>query len=167
MGPRATCALGTGTRCIDRDIADRCDSCPYGGGSHYQAEAREARDRRTNYQRGADFERKVRDHLMFDLDATYVVRSAGSRGIADLVAFFQGIDSEYDNGPAVFPQVWLVQVKRDGKITPEDLELLRSLAAETGCDAWLAMPEANGRRVDVKMVEVTDGVDTFTAVERE
>lgn len=124
-------------------------------------------ERRTNYQRGADFERKVRDHLMFDLDACYVVRSAGSRGIADLVAFFPSTEAiEYDSAPIYVPQVWLVQVKRDGKITPEDLELLRSLAAETGCDAWLAMPEANGRRVDVKMVEVTDGVDTFTAVER-
>jgi Holliday junction resolvase len=92
------------------------------------------RERRTQYARGADFERKVRDHLMHDLDACYVVRSAGSRGIVDLVAFF--------TAPTVhsrpWPVVWLVQCKRGGVLSKDEHELLMSLAAETGGRPMLA-----------------------------
>lgn len=99
------------------------------------------RDRRTQYARGADFERKVRDELMHDHEAAYVVRSAGSRGIVDLVAFFQASDFEDDREQTwAVPSVWLIQCKRDGKLTAEDHELLMSLAAETGCTPILAFP---------------------------
>lgn len=119
-------------------------------------------ERRTNYQAGADFERKVRDHLMHDLDACYVVRSAGSRGIVDLVAFFMGEDvhaGERDMADEghfiVSPVIRLVQVKRTGKITDEDREILCSLAAETGCSPWLAWPVKVGRAVHVEMEELS------------
>lgn len=105
------------------------------------------RDRRTQYQRGADFERKVRDELMHDMDAAYVVRSAGSRGIVDLVAFFPLL--------RLVPEVWLVQCKRDGKLSAEDRELLLSLAAETGCRAVLAKIPTDGG-VEFEVLE--DGV---------
>jgi Holliday junction resolvase len=122
------------------------------------------RDRRTNYQAGADFERKVRDHLMHDLDACYVVRSAGSRGIVDLVAFFMGEDYTVDEATnpwsgevkIVSPVVRLVQVKRTGKITDEDREILCSLAAETGATPWLAWPVKVGRAVHVEMEQLSD-----------
>lgn len=122
------------------------------------------RFRRTNYQAGADFERKVRDHLMHDLDACYVVRSAGSRGIVDLVAFFMGEDVAIHDGRdtldsdsefIVSPVVRLVQVKRTGKITDEDREMLCSLAAETGATPWLAWPVTVGRAVHVEMEELS------------
>lgn len=103
------------------------------------------RDRRTQYARGADFERKVRDELMHDYEAVYVTRSAGSRGIVDLVAFFQATDlqievEENEYEMVASPEVWLVQCKRDGRINDEDRELLLSLAAETGCTPVLAFP---------------------------
>lgn len=119
------------------------------------------RDRRTQYARGADFERKVRDHLMHDLDACYVVRSAGSRGIVDLVALFMGEDvhvgdRDDDEAIIVSPIIRLVQVKRNGKITDEDREILCSLAAETGCTPWLAWPVTVGGRVHVEMEQLSD-----------
>lgn len=116
-------------------------------------------ERRTNYAAGADFERKVRDHAMHDLDATYVVRSAGSRGIVDLVIFFAADDVECPcaGGFEVErPNVWLVQCKRDGKITAEDRELLLSLAAETGGTPYLAWPVKVGRAVHVEMEELSE-----------
>lgn len=113
---------------------------------------RDPRDRRTQYQRGADFERKVRDHLMHDLDACYVVRSAGSRGIIDLVAFFPADISGMGDYEVEVPNVRLVQCKRDGRLSDEDRELLTSLAAETGTSAWLAWSDPD---VGVKMEEVS------------
>jgi hypothetical protein len=116
---------------------------------------------RTQYQRGADFERKVRDHCMHELGATYVVRSAGSRGMVDLVVFFIGEDVNAVStiepisigsdtimsqlgSSFVSPVVWLVQCKRDGKLKAEDRELLTSLATETGCAPYLAFVGPNG-----------------------
>lgn len=105
------------------------------------------RDRRTNYSRGADFERRVRDVLMHEEDACTVIRSAGSRGIVDLVALFTGVDARdtYDDG-FVAPVVWIVQCKRDGKITDDDRELLAAVAGETGAIAKIAYPITVGRR---------------------
>ena len=109
---------------------------------------------RTRYARGADFERKVRDHCMHDLDATYVVRSAGSRGIVDLVVFFAGedvIEGELDTGAKfalTMPVVWLVQCKRDGRLSAEDRELLTSLAAETGATPYLAFIGPSGLELE-------------------
>jgi Holliday junction resolvase len=132
-------------------------------------EGSSVRDRRTNYQAGADFERKVRDQLMAD-GAVYVVRSAGSRGIADLVAFYEaedafrnartftsegGEEEHYLTTTLTSPVIRLVQVKRTGKITDEDRELLTSLAAETGCSPWLAWPVKVGRRTVVEMEELS------------
>lgn len=116
------------------------------------------RDRRTQYARGADLERKARDELIHDHGAAYVVRSAGSRGIVDLVAFFQASDFEDDREQTwAVPSVWLIQCKRDGKLTAEDHELLTSLAAETGCTPVLAFPvNLPNRKIGVEFKVLED-----------
>jgi len=131
---------------------------------------------RANYARGADFERKARDHFLHDKDATYVVRSAGSRGIVDLVVFFQAEDAvgSYQNESGytrdhviASPVVWLVQCKRDGKISDEDRELLCSLAAEVGAVPILAWPVKVGNRVYVESEQVSENVNaTATDIRR-
>jgi Holliday junction resolvase len=60
----------------------------------------------TRYTRGADFERKVKKHL--EAYAWSVTRSAGSHGLADLVAIAPG------------PVVAYVQCKRDARLSKQD-----------------------------------------------
>jgi hypothetical protein len=110
----------------------------------------------TNYERGRAFEYRVRDYLMNKLDACYVMRAAGSHTIADLCAFFIGTDA-YDaefKDAYVHPNVWLVQCKRDGRLSAEERELLHSLAKETGAVAMLAKAGPGGRGVIIEEVQV-------------
>jgi len=53
------------------------------------------------YARGRAFEYRVRDHLLRELGAVYVIRAAGSKTRADLAAFFHS-------------EVWLVQARVAG-----------------------------------------------------
>lgn len=122
------------------------------------------RERRTQYARGADFERQTRDALMNGHDATYVVRSAGSRGIVDLVAFFpaEQIASKDDVGTLTFiasPVVWLVQCKRDGRLSAEDRELLCSLADEVGARPVLAYRYDNRPGVSFEQVSMNPNAE--------
>lgn len=101
-------------------------------------------DRRTNYQRGADFERAVRDYYLHDMEALLVVRAAGSHGKADIVAFFEPMEGFCGTGGRVedilrpVPHVHLVQVKKDGKLPAEEREALLQVAAEVGAVPMLA-----------------------------
>lgn len=70
----------------------------------------------TNYQRGANLEYKVR--RQFEEAGYYVVRSAGSRGVADLVAVKQG-------------QVFWIQVKKSTS-TAKEKEKLEELVEKYG-----------------------------------
>ena len=63
----------------------------------------------TNYARGADFERKVRDHY-YQRGASLVVRAAGSHTPVDLVVL-------YPNG-----DIDLIQCKRDGKLPAAEIK---------------------------------------------
>lgn len=91
----------------------------------------------TQYQRGADFERKTRDTLLNVHRAVLVVRSAGSRGAVDLVAFFEPERAAWGRGDGT-PQVWLVQCKRDGKLSPADHDRLVQLGYDTCATPYLA-----------------------------
>ena len=93
----------------------------------------------TSYQRGYKFERRVREHL--EKQGYWVIRSAGSRGLADLAAFGQSIavnvgkDSEY-----VFPgEVMLIacRVSKE-RFSPAERQSLKNLARHLGHEAWLA-----------------------------
>jgi len=89
---------------------------------------------KNNYRRGAAFERKVRDHL-YEQGFTYVVRSAGSHGLADLVAMRR--------------DMWLlVQCKIDGNLPPTERELLVELADDVGARAVMA---ARGKRGKIEL----------------
>ena len=93
----------------------------------------------TNYARGANFERKTRDYCMSkDVGAVYVIRAAGSHTIADLVVLFR------DKPP------WLVQCKRDGRLSDEDTELLVSLANEAQATPILAYQGKRGFPVQLR-----------------
>ncbi len=76
----------------------------------------------TNYKRGYNFERRVR--LFLEDLGFYVIRSAGSHGVADLVAF------QRDSGrPPLF-----IQCKRHGQISKGEKQKLFD-TAET-VHAW-------------------------------
>lgn len=100
----------------------------------------------TNYERGRAFEYRTRDALMAG-GAVYVMRAAGSHTIADLAAFFEA-------GPGLHERtIWLVQCKRDGRLSAEDKEVLVSLCYEVGAKPYLAKAGPGGR--GVIMEEVT------------
>lgn len=109
----------------------------------------------TNYARGRAFEYKVRDHCMSkEVGATYVMRAAGSHTLADLAVFFMAGTHDHavgheERGVALtlVPRVWLVQCKRDGRLSAEERELLISLANEVGANAILASAGPRGTPV--------------------
>lgn len=70
----------------------------------------------TNYARGADFERKVRDHY-YKRGASLVVRAAGSHTPVDLVVLYS--DGEVD----------LIQCKRDGKLPAAEIKKAYDMSA--------------------------------------
>lgn len=77
----------------------------------------------TNYQRGAYRERLARKEL--EARGYTVVRSAGSKGAADLVAICKN-------------HVLLVQVKSEGEVRSDDLDRLRAIPAPRSirCEVW-------------------------------
>jgi Holliday junction resolvase len=68
----------------------------------------------TQYSRGADFERSTWKDLQ--KHGWFVIRSAGSRGVIDLMAVAPG------------PEVLFIQCKRDGRLSIEDRRDLYNLA---------------------------------------
>ncbi len=78
----------------------------------------------TRYQSGYAFERRVRK--MLEGMGYYVIRSAGSKGIADLVALGKSIKV-------------LVQCKRSGAISAEEWNALHSKCLELGAVPLVAM----------------------------
>ena len=80
----------------------------------------------TNYARGATFERTVKADLM--LRGYLVIRAAGSHGIMDLVAF------RPPRVPYVTGEIWFIQAKIHGKMSPAERRELYETAAKWG--AW-------------------------------
>ena len=76
----------------------------------------------SKYQDGANFERRVRRSL--ETQGWYVIRSAGSHGLVDLIAFRQG-------------EVWLMQNKISGTDTRHNKEQLLELANDNGFRAFI------------------------------
>ena len=77
----------------------------------------------SNYNRGANFERRVKRAL--ENKGAFVIRSAGSRSPVDLVAFWSG-------------EICFLQVKVDGNLSKGERELLTYLAQENRCRACMA-----------------------------
>lgn len=75
------------------------------------------------YRRGSDLERAARKEL--EANGYFVIRSAGSKGPADLVALKRG-------------EALLVQCKLDGYLTPGDRVVFRSVTMVLGATALVA-----------------------------
>ena len=84
----------------------------------------------SRYDGGADLERAAKKVLKDN--GYYVVRSAGSKGVADLVALKRG-------------EVVLVQCKTDGRIGPADRAVLRTVALPLGATCLVARWHKEGR----------------------
>ena len=85
----------------------------------------------TSYRAGADLERAARLYLADN--GYYVARSAGSKGVADIIA--------------AKPGEWLlVQCKRDGKLTPRERADLMEIASWVDATPLLAWWQKDGRQ---------------------
>lgn len=87
-----------------------------------------------NYINGRNFEYKVKK--IWEDQGYYVIRSAGSHGIADLVAL--DFDGQYTS-------VVLIQCKTRGVISKKDKEELLELCSHLGCRGYLAYRDEKGK----------------------
>ena len=81
----------------------------------------------SQYRKGANFERKVKKLL--EAKGMFVVRSAGSKGPCDLVAFQKVFEVDSGHGITIRPtSPWLIQVKatEGARTYPGKLETLAS-----------------------------------------
>jgi len=90
----------------------------------------------TSYSKGRNFEYRTRHYL--ENKGFVVFRSAGSRSVADLIALRAG-------------EVWLVQCKSDGCMSPLERRNFAEVAAELGVMPILASRE--GRKLLLKEVQ--------------
>jgi Holliday junction resolvase len=93
------------------------------------------------YHLGRRGEWKVK--RMLQRDGYYVVRAAGSKGVADLVAIKNG-------------QAFLVQVKRNHRPNQKELDRLYDEASACGAFALVAIWNSRKRRVVLYYVEWED-----------
>jgi len=80
----------------------------------------------SKYSVGANFERAGKKKL--EAEGWYVLRSAGSHSVVDLVCFKDG-------------EVRLLQCKVDGRISPNERKQILELAEENGFQAYLVKRE--------------------------
>jgi Holliday junction resolvase len=100
-----------------------------------------------NYQRGAAFERRCIKALEAQ-GALFVVRVAGSKGPADLVAFYA------PRWSTMRPSIELVQCKNGKRgMTRAERFALTEIARQTGCMPVEARPGENGRGVLFRVLE--------------
>lgn len=102
----------------------------------------------TQYQRGANFERLVKKK--WEENGYYVIRSAGSHGIADLVAIKGFTETDYWTAdPVIVPAIVLIQCKLTGKMSKEDETKLKDLATELGVKSVMAYKDDDGKYLGV------------------
>lgn len=94
----------------------------------------------SNYRKGASFERQVRNFL--EERGMLVIRSAGSKGLADLVA----LEEDYDLCGGT--RVWLIQVKATNQpFNGSTLQPLRFLARKYAAKPILAFAAKHPHRI--------------------
>ena len=84
----------------------------------------------TGYRRGADLERAAKKYL--EANGYYVIKSAGSKGVADLVGIKPG-------------ETLYVQCKLDGYLTPAERVSFRQAALASGAVALVGYWYKEGR----------------------
>lgn len=103
----------------------------------------------TNYNRGRAFEYKVRDHFK-ELGYPYVMRAAGSHTVADLLVLCDAPHPQ-DFNPGL-SRAYLVQCKRDGKISQAERQKLLDVAHATGAFAVVASQGKRGHPPDFEFI---------------
>jgi Holliday junction resolvase len=103
----------------------------------------------TNGRRGYDFERRVADFLLRE-GAAHVIRSPGSRGPADLYAFYLP-DSPLTRNRT---RVDVIQCRRGGRLDEAGRTRLIGLAKEINARPLFAKPGPKGRGVLLESVEM-------------
>ena len=84
----------------------------------------------SNYRRGADLERAAKKYL--EDNGYYVIKSAGSKGVADLVGIKPG-------------ETLYVQCKTDGYLLPDERVRFRQAALKSGAVPLVARWAKEGR----------------------
>ena len=91
------------------------------------------------YSKGAKFERDV--VKKFESTGSYCIRSAGSKGIVDVVAFKRFSDKTY---------TYLIQCKYgNARMSKEDKEKLLNLAYELDCIPLYIYRRKNERNINI------------------
>lgn len=103
----------------------------------------------THYLQGYRFERRCKEYLI-SIGAFYVMRSGGSKGVFDLVAFFQEF-------------IILVQCKKHGQLSRHDKMSLSQVAIAKSilgykAKVWVMYQKQNNSKIQVKEI----GTDSFT-----
>jgi len=101
----------------------------------------------TAYERGADFERKVKDDLM--VRSWFAVRSAGSHGKVDILAYHETY--------ALF-----IQCKKDGAFSPKEKKELLRLAKKHSAVPLLADKHCGAIRYRIVNKDRTGFFDHFS-----
>jgi Holliday junction resolvase len=105
----------------------------------------------SQYRRGYDFERRVAEHLR-QQGAVHVIRAPGSRGPADIYAFYPP-DSPLTRGRT---RVQVIQCKRNAKrFNAAGRARLLELATLIHAEAFFACQGPGGRGVVLERVEET------------
>lgn len=102
-----------------------------------------------NYSKGARFEREVVKE--FELNGSYCIRSAGSKGIVDVVAFKRFSGKTY---------IYLIQCKYgNARMNKEDKEKLIDLAFNLNCIPLYVYRKKNQKKIIKKNLfsEKTEG----------
>jgi len=95
---------------------------------------------RSNYKRGYAFELRVRKFL--ESIGFFVIRSAGSHGVADLLAFKRGESK----------RPLMIQCKTDGNISSNERKELWNIAQECNCDAVIASKDKQ-KKIKLELME--------------
>ncbi len=102
----------------------------------------------SQYRQGVSFENRTRER--FEEAGYYVVRSAGSRGVADLVAFDLTADRVYSDPPPL-----MIQCKRGkGGLGVEAWNHFYTIADAAGCVPIVAQ-KVDGRSLEADLWRIT------------
>lgn len=107
----------------------------------------------TKYSRGRAFEYRVKAY--YEKHGWFVIRSAGSKGVADLVAIAP--EGKY---------IHFVQCKLHGSISPDERQKLFSIAEKYGAYPILASANKQGKGVLLKTVRATGEIGSEIDIEQ-
>lgn len=108
----------------------------------------------TKYARGRSFEYRVKNY--YEKHGWFVIRSAGSKGIADLVAISPGGS-----------EIHFVQCKLHGSISPDERQKLFATASNYGAYPILASAKRSGKGILLRTVRAMGDLGTEIDLQEE